>query len=83
VRAEPYGRVEGPLIKVESLAKTYRDLIAVDGLSFHLAPGGILGLVGPNGAGKTTTLRCLAGPTNPGHSVITRTLVGARYFGPV
>jgi ABC-2 type transport system ATP-binding protein len=53
------------MIKVESLVKTYRGLTAVDGVSFHVAPGGILGLVGPNGAGKTTTLRCLAGILPP------------------
>jgi ABC-type multidrug transport system ATPase subunit len=53
------------MVKVESLVKIYRDLTAVDGLSFDVAPGGILGLVGPNGAGKTTTLRCLAGILPP------------------
>jgi ABC-2 type transport system ATP-binding protein len=53
------------MIKVESLVKAYGDVIAVDGLSFHVAAGEILGLVGPNGAGKTTTLRCLAGILPP------------------
>jgi ABC-2 type transport system ATP-binding protein len=40
-------------------------MIAVDALSFGVAPGQVLGLVGPNGAGKTTTLRCLCGILNP------------------
>jgi ABC-2 type transport system ATP-binding protein len=53
------------MIQVESLVKVYRDLAAVDGLSFQVAAGEILGLVGPNGAGKTTTLRCLAGILPP------------------
>ena len=49
------------MIDVESLTKTYGDFEAVRGLSFHVAPGEVLGLVGPNGAGKTTTLRSIAG----------------------
>src|SRR5215470_579102 len=53
------------MITVRELAKTYGDLRAVDGLSFELGPGEILGLVGPNGAGKTTTLRCLSGVIPP------------------
>lgn len=53
------------MISVQSLTKRYGDLTAVDGISFDVAPGEVLGLVGPNGAGKTTTLRCLAGIIRP------------------
>ena len=49
------------MIEVEGLCKRYGEFTAVDGLSFQVAAGQIMGLVGPNGAGKTTTLRCLAG----------------------
>jgi ABC-2 type transport system ATP-binding protein len=49
------------MIEVEDLTKLYGDLAAVRALSFHVAPGDVLGLVGPNGAGKTTTLRSIAG----------------------
>ena len=49
------------MIDVSDLTKLYGDFTAVDGLSFHVAPGEVLGLVGPNGAGKTTTLRSVAG----------------------
>ena len=53
------------MIQVESLVKVYRDVTAVDGLTFGVAAGEVLGLVGPNGAGKTTTLRCMAGILPP------------------
>ena len=48
-------------LEVEALEKVYRDVRAVRGLTFSVAPGEILGLVGPNDAGKTSTLRCLGG----------------------
>lgn len=49
------------MIDVAGLTKLYGDRAAVKDLSFHVAPGEVLGLVGPNGAGKTTTLRSIAG----------------------
>jgi ABC-2 type transport system ATP-binding protein len=49
------------MIRVQALTKNYGNRVAVDGLSFSVQAGEILGLVGPNGAGKTTTLRCLCG----------------------
>lgn len=53
------------MIAVEGLRKTYRTLTAVDGVSFAVDPGEVVGLVGPNGAGKTTTLRALCGIIPP------------------
>jgi len=53
------------VIEVTGLVKAYRDLTAVEDLSFRVSSGEVLGLVGPNGAGKTTTLRCLAGILPP------------------
>lgn len=48
------------VIEVSELTKKFRDVTAVDAVSFSVAPGEVFGLLGPNGAGKTTTLRMLA-----------------------
>jgi ABC-2 type transport system ATP-binding protein len=53
------------MINVEHLSKRYGRHQAVDGASFHCAPGTITGFLGPNGAGKSTTLRVLTGLTRP------------------
>jgi ABC-2 type transport system ATP-binding protein len=50
-----------PVLAVDRLRKTYRDVVAVDSISFEVHRGEIFGLLGPNGAGKTTTLECLEG----------------------
>ena len=52
-------------VRAESLSKRFGSVLAVDDLSFALAPGTITGFLGPNGAGKTTTLRMLLGLTAP------------------
>jgi len=49
------------MIRVDHYCKTYRDVQAVNDLSFHVEAGQVLGLVGPNGAGKTTTIRAITG----------------------
>ncbi len=48
------------MIKVENLTKRYGSVTAVDGISFEVGKGEILGFLGPNGAGKSTTMRMLA-----------------------
>ncbi|MGE0439248.1 MAG: ABC transporter ATP-binding protein [Gemmatimonadales bacterium] len=53
------------MIEADGLTKSYDGFTAVDGLSFAVGAGEVLGLVGPNGAGKTTTLRSLCGIINP------------------
>jgi ABC-2 type transport system ATP-binding protein len=50
---------------VTGLTKRYGDVLAIDDLSFSLAPGTVTGFLGPNGAGKTTTLRLLLGLAEP------------------
>ncbi|MBM3791511.1 MAG: ATP-binding cassette domain-containing protein [Acidobacteria bacterium] len=47
------------MIEVENLTKVYNQRTAIDGISFKVEKGEILGLLGPNGAGKTTTMRIL------------------------
>jgi lipooligosaccharide transport system ATP-binding protein len=49
--------VPAPVISATSLTKMYKDVAAVDGISFEVAPGESFGLLGPNGAGKSTTMR--------------------------
>jgi ABC-2 type transport system ATP-binding protein len=53
------------VIEVRDLTKRFGDVKAVDGVSFDLRRGEILGLLGPNGAGKTTTIQLLLGLTTP------------------
>jgi len=52
---------EQPLLKVENLVKRFGGFRALDGVSFHLNRGEILGLVGPNGSGKTTCINVITG----------------------
>jgi ABC-2 type transport system ATP-binding protein len=74
------------LIQVLDYHKAYRETIAVDGLTFSVPEGAILGLVGPNGAGKTTTMRALAGIIRPtrgrlfiaGHDVVNDPIAAKR-----
>ena len=46
-----------PVIVAQNLVKKYKDFVAVDGISFEVAPGEAFGLLGPNGAGKSTAMR--------------------------
>lgn len=53
------------MIEIRKLTKSYRDLVAVDNISFTIEKGEILGFLGPNGAGKTTTMRMITGFLSP------------------
>ena len=53
------------MIRVKDLQKSYGNLRAVDGISFEVPEGQMLGFLGPNGAGKTTTLSMISGLLKP------------------
>ena len=54
-----------PVLEVRNLTKRFGDFTAVNGISFALQPGEILGVLGPNGAGKTTAMHMLLGLIAP------------------
>ena len=56
---------DAPILEVADLHKVYGPLKAVDGVSFQVKPGEIVGLVGPNGAGKTTIINMILGVLQP------------------
>ena len=67
-----------PAIVAENLRKRYKDVQALDGVTFEVRDGEVFGLLGPNGAGKSTTVRILTTLTKPdsgrgivaGHDVV-------------
>lgn len=79
------------MIRVEKLVKTFGDLRAVDGVSFHVRPGEVFAFLGPNGAGKTTTIQMLTTLLRPtsgtmsldGLDPVRRPLDARRRFGIV
>ncbi len=77
------------MIEVTQLRKNFGDLVAVDGLSFTVEPGEILGFLGPNGAGKSTTMKIITGFLSPssgsvsiwGSDIVSDTLEAQRQVG--
>jgi ATP-binding cassette ChvD family protein len=61
----PGPRLGDVVVEAEGLRKGYGDDLLIDGLSFKLPRGGIVGIIGPNGAGKTTLFRMIAGQEPP------------------
>jgi branched-chain amino acid transport system permease protein len=59
--ARPRTAVPGALLELDGARRQFGGLVAVNDLSFALAPGEILGLIGPNGAGKSTTFNLISG----------------------
>ena len=61
----PGPRLGDVVLEVENLKKGFGDKLLIDGLSFQLPTGGIVGVIGPNGAGKTTMFRMITGSESP------------------
>lgn len=60
-----------PSLTVNGLIKRFGGFRALDGVSFHLSPGEVLGLVGPNGSGKTTCINVISGLYAPDGGAVT------------
>ena len=54
-----------PVLEVSNLRKRFGGVVAVDGVSFDVHPGEILGVIGPNGCGKSTLFNCILGQLTP------------------
>jgi sulfate-transporting ATPase len=61
----PGPRLGDRVVDADGVTKGYGDRLLIDGLSFLLPPGGIVGVIGPNGAGKTTLFRMIVGDDKP------------------
>ena len=61
----PGPRLGDVVLEVDNLKKGFGDKLLIDGLSFQLPPGGIVGVIGANGAGKTTFFRMITGEEQP------------------
>ena len=79
------------ILESRALTKRYKDITAVEDLSFSIASGEIFSLLGPNGAGKTTTIAMLSTLLTPssgdaligGHSILTEAMAVRRLIGIV
>ena len=79
--AAPVAAIELPLLEIRDVALRFGGIVALDGVSFTIEPGQILGLIGPNGAGKTTLFNCVSRLYTPnrgdmlfeGRSILDRT----------
>jgi ribose transport system ATP-binding protein len=74
VPKKPHGFIPMPsennIIELRGVSKVYPGVLALNKISFHLAPGEVVGLVGENGAGKSTFLKILGGIIRPSHGEI-------------
>ena len=61
----PGPRLGNVVIEANNVTKAFGDNILIEGMTFSLPPGGIIGVIGPNGAGKTTLFRMITGQEKP------------------
>jgi ATP-binding cassette ChvD family protein len=65
IQIPPGPRLGTVVIEADGLTKGFGDRVLIDGLSFSLPPGGIVGIMGPNGVGKTTLFKTIVGEEQP------------------
>jgi ATP-binding cassette ChvD family protein len=65
IQIPPGPRLGNQVIEVTNLKKGFGDRVLIDGMSFSLPPGGIVGIMGPNGVGKTTLFKMIIGDEKP------------------
>ncbi len=70
INIPPGPRLGGVVVEVENLKKGFEDKLLIDGLSFKLPPGGVVGVIGPNGAGKSTLFKMITGQDTPDEGTI-------------
>jgi ABC-2 type transport system ATP-binding protein len=58
------------MLEIQDLSKRYGNVVALDGATFTVRPGRLVGFLGPNGAGKTTTMRCIFGLARPDRGTV-------------
>src|SRR4051794_27866416 len=75
-------RPMSPMLDVRALTKQYDSVRALDGVSFTIAPGEILGYLGPNGSGKSTTIKIIVGLIEPSSGCVVLNGVDAVSNGP-
>ncbi|MHB1942367.1 MAG: energy-dependent translational throttle protein EttA [Acidiferrobacteraceae bacterium] len=68
----PGPRLGDLVVEAKDVVKRFGDRVLIDGLSFNLPRGGIVGVIGPNGAGKTTLFRMVAGLDEPNSGTVRR-----------
>lgn len=66
----PGPRLGNIVVEANNISKSFGDRLLVEGMTFSLPPGGIVGIIGPNGAGKTTLFRMIAGEEKPDSGTI-------------
>jgi ATP-binding cassette ChvD family protein len=70
IQIPPGPRLGQNVIAFDGLKKAFDDKLLIDGLSFKLPPGGIVGIIGPNGAGKSTLFKMITGEQKPDEGAI-------------
>jgi energy-dependent translational throttle protein EttA len=66
----PGPRLGDVVVESDNVCKAFGERLLVDGMSFRLPPGGIVGVIGPNGAGKTTLFKMIIGEEKPDNGTI-------------